>query len=543
MSNNLDVVIIWVIDKFLLGARRFILNLFLWNDVRQEQWQKSSELPGVTLFRERIYSLATPHGFVENAWMMIRCSRGQTFSLRLARGARTLVFGTSAIFMSIAGIDAQTSLTDLGHTWQQTDSLVTARYFHTATLLGSGKVLAAGGSTPSGQPTASVELFDPASGKWGATGRMSAVRTQHTALLLPDGKVLVACGTSTNFNPTATAEVYNPITGMWSDTGSLKGFPGNSLGARIYHSMTLLGNGKVLVAGGEYSSSAVFANTQLYDPSTGIWNQTGDLGAARYYHTATLLGSGKVLVAGGYNNGYLASAELYDPTTGMWTATGSMNNARGEGHTAILLPDGKVLVAGGYNDVGYLRTAELYDPVTGIWSLTGKLNVARDYHAATLLSNGLVLVAGGFKSTPLDSAELYNPATGIWQLTGSVGLGRFWHTLTAQPNGTVLFAGGGRTGGAVVPANARSDLYTIDQGVRFAITFGAPIGSSAAVDESPDLQSWSVAIPTFTTNSSVVSVNVSASIPATRHYWRVRIEDGGREKEVPGFSSGASPFE
>ncbi len=66
------------------------------------------------------------------------------------------------------------------------------------------------------------------------------------------------------------------------------------------------------------------------------------------YHTATLLPNGKVLVAGGFNGGFtiLTSAELYDPASGSWTATGSLNTARAY-HTATLLPNGKVLVAGG----------------------------------------------------------------------------------------------------------------------------------------------------------------------------------------------------
>jgi hypothetical protein len=43
------------------------------------------------------------------------------------------------------------------------------------------------------------------------------------------------------------------------------------------------------------------------------WASTGSMAEARYNHTATLLPSGKVLVAGGdYSSSYLASAEVYE---------------------------------------------------------------------------------------------------------------------------------------------------------------------------------------------------------------------------------------
>ena len=43
------------------------------------------------------------------------------------------------------------------------------------------------------------------------------------------------------------------------------------------------------------------------------------------YHTATLLPNGKVLVAGGSDGlTFWSSAELYDPATGLWTATGRL---------------------------------------------------------------------------------------------------------------------------------------------------------------------------------------------------------------------------
>src|SRR2546430_800844 len=126
---------------------------------------------------------------------------------------------------------------------------------------------------------------------------------------------------------------------------------------------------------------------------------TGSLGTPRLDHTATLLPNGKVLVAGGdFLFGVLASAELYDPASGTWTATGSLVTGR-SAHTATLLPDGKVLVAAGDNG-GSLASAELYDPDSGIWTATGGLANPRLGQTATLLPNGKVLVAGGYNPTP-----------------------------------------------------------------------------------------------------------------------------------------------
>ena len=74
---------------------------------------------------------------------------------------------------------------------------------------------------------------------------------------------------------------------------------------------------------------------------------TGSMGSARLTHTATLLGDGKVLVAGGQIDvsHLLATAELYDPASGSFAPTGSMQAGRSE-QTATLLKDGKVLIAG-----------------------------------------------------------------------------------------------------------------------------------------------------------------------------------------------------
>ena len=81
--------------------------------------------------------------------------------------------------------------------------------------------------------------------------------------------------------------------------------------------LTLLPNGKVLVAGGQTDGPSL-SSVELYDPATGTWTATGSLGTARFRHTATLLPSGKVLVAGGENelDGFLSSAGGNPDTAG-----------------------------------------------------------------------------------------------------------------------------------------------------------------------------------------------------------------------------------
>ena len=188
--------------------------------------------------------------------------------------------------------------------WQYTDSLKTARFHHTATLLTDGRVLVAGGAAGVGgeRPLKSAELYDPASGSWSEAASLNTARDSNTATLLPDGMVLVAAGRQSGIYLTS-AELYDPATDIWLLTGSLDT-------GRVFHTATLLTNGMVLVVGG-IQGDIYLASAELYDPATGSWSDTGSLSAAREFHTATLLTNGKVLVAGGRGSHIveLASAE------------------------------------------------------------------------------------------------------------------------------------------------------------------------------------------------------------------------------------------
>jgi N-acetylneuraminic acid mutarotase len=208
-------------------------------------------------------------------------------------------------------------------TWTDTGPMTADQTFGTATLLNTGKVLVAGGGT-------AAELYNPATNAWTATGSLNVARQSHTATLLPDGKVLVAGGITpgTGGDPLASAELYDPATGKWSLTGSM------TIG-RLGQTATLLPSGNVMVTGGctgTCSGGRPLATTEFYDYLDGFWLFGPSMTTPRYLHSATLLPDGDLLVTGGEPSttccAATATAEVYTPAAiGVKPASGPPGQA------------------------------------------------------------------------------------------------------------------------------------------------------------------------------------------------------------------------
>src|SRR5438874_7910703 len=198
-------------------------------------------------------------------------------------------------------------------------------HYHTAakfttTLLPNGRVLATGGRVHTGpdyfdyKAIAFADLYAPATGKWKPTGTMTISREDHSTVLLNNGQVLAIGGTTVDFNgvTVASTELYDSTTGSWAATGSM-------LQGRERFTATLLQNGQVLVAGGDYYdgvNAGFLTECELYDPTAGTWSVTGSMTTPRYGARAALLRDGRVLEAGGdtdFSGIPTASAELYTP--------------------------------------------------------------------------------------------------------------------------------------------------------------------------------------------------------------------------------------
>ncbi|MBW3577862.1 MAG: hypothetical protein KY462_09015 [Actinobacteria bacterium] len=292
--------------------------------------------------------------------------------------------------------------------WTRSGDLGQARRGHRTVLLDDGRLLAAGGISAEGL-LASTELWDPATGSWEPTAGMRHPRLGHTATVLNDGMVLVTGGTGDSgaasgggqtVRPTATAEVYDPASETWTPIGDM-------LVPRFEHTATLLPDGRVLIAGGlgvEGDEVGPVASAELYDPNTRTFSRTGRMAQPRTDHAAVPLDDGRVLVAAGdAGTSAIASAEVFEPARGAFSETATLRQAR-RGHTATVLGDGTVLVVGGeFFNQGTrtsLASAERYDPGEQAWVSAGEMNCPRSEHGAALLPDGSVLAAAGDATFP-----------------------------------------------------------------------------------------------------------------------------------------------
>jgi hypothetical protein len=239
-------------------------------------------------------------------------------------------------------------------TWVAAGRLNVPRTQGTLTVLGDGRVLAAGGGiegSPGWASTASAETFDPRTGLWSLAAPMSVSRAFQTATLLGNGDVLVAGGATTyngtHGTVTNTAEVYTPKSNSWRSASPMSV-------ARYADAAALLPDGRLLAAGGwsfTANTDLSLASAEIYDPASNAWTATGSLNDARGSLVMAALPDGRLLAVAGVDPAYrvLASTEIYDSKLGTWQMTGRLPVAL-ERPAMGTLPDGRVVVAGGAID-------------------------------------------------------------------------------------------------------------------------------------------------------------------------------------------------
>ncbi len=177
-----------------------------------------------------------------------------------------------------------------------------ARRLHTATLLKDGRVLIVGGlvAERDGGLVGRNVIYDPSSRDMSEAGKMQFDRINHKAVLLQDGRVLIVGGTAGWGAFVQTAEIYDPEANAFSPAG---------VSAIDPSAAVLLPSGDVLLI------RAYNGDIALYNPDTHAFSPTGHSIGWRSSPTVTLLSDGRVMIAGGRKdagNGHTFEEEITD---------------------------------------------------------------------------------------------------------------------------------------------------------------------------------------------------------------------------------------
>jgi hypothetical protein len=178
----------------------------------------------------------------------------------LLKDGRVLVVGGQYMWNSPDEATERSEVYNVtSNTWSDVtpDARFAARQYQSATLLGNGFVLVAGGSVDL-QPVGTAALYNPSSNSWIELPNMSANRCGQGAQLLSSGRVLLVASGCWNKESSGVDE-FDPASNRWYPVASLASPRGSVVTVG-------LPDGTVLALGGTQGSVAS-ADAELFNPS------------------------------------------------------------------------------------------------------------------------------------------------------------------------------------------------------------------------------------------------------------------------------------
>jgi hypothetical protein len=261
-----------------------------------------------------------------------------------------------------------------------------------------GRALVLGGSsdrTGSAQSVDAVGIYDPERREITATGSMNVAREGATAVTLADGRVLVLGGNQVHGDTGRTvteAEIFDPVTGKFTLvdpllTGRDPCHCGVKFQVLVQMHATLMGDGRVFIAGGSQAGVTGTSFADIFDPASGSFERA-EIGCDAARGNQTALADGRILVVcfTGSPDASSTTVRIFDPVTNQFTTPAQP--AGGSAELMTLLSDGRVLLTGPAL-VDTAVPAEVFDAATDSWSqVRSSINPTAD--VAVTLSDGRV---------------------------------------------------------------------------------------------------------------------------------------------------------
>lgn len=246
------------------------------------------------------------------------------------------------------------------------------------------------------------------------------------------------------------------MSGTWQSI-SLPNQPANA------GTMLLLTDGSVLVHdepnGGNISGSNRWYRLipdSLGNYPTGSWQAVANGPNSPLYFACSVLRDGRVFVAGGEYNGTraqveLLAAEIYDPVANTWTDIGTPAGWTQIGDApSVVLPDGRVLLG----DINGNRCA-IYDPVANTWTAGPTKDDTRCTEETWLLLGDETVLAIECDRRP--RSEKYVAAANQWVNSGNTSVALV--DPASDEVGAALALPDGR--GFCIGATGHTALYTM----------------------------------------------------------------------------------
>lgn len=318
-----------------------------------------------------------------------------------------------------------------GRRWEVTAPLPGGRFGHRSVRLKDGRIALIGGGTfDQDRTTRTVLLWDPVRESWNHQGpTLIQPRLFHTATVLPDGRVLIAGGSKFTNIHHQSAMLRNriPLAGTeWLDGSAVSEGPALHT-TRERHGAVVLPDGGVLVTGGAGGAEGAMPSDDAGDvrqPKVIVGRFPDNHPKARIW---------------AYNTHALNSVEYLSPGGSSWQNMAPMRAAR-YSHVSLVRPDGRVVVIGGREQSGRdITGVEIWDPATQTWSDGPALPSALSNLSATLLGNGDILVVGAASG---QNAYLWRAQGTTWEPAGRVPAGLGYTAVLPIDNNDALVMSG-----------------------------------------------------------------------------------------------------
>jgi N-acetylneuraminic acid mutarotase len=174
--------------------------------------------------------------------------------------------------------------------WSSGPAMPDARAAHAAVAL-DGKLYVVGGA---GVGSTFVWVFDPGEQAWESLPAMLPTAREHLAAVALEGRIYVIGGRWSGAGNLGTLEVFDPATGRWSEGQPMPTPRGGLTAAAL--------GGRIHVTGGEAfgsGPSCTFAQHEVYDPADGSWTSLEPLPTPRHGLASATAGGRWHVIGGG----------------------------------------------------------------------------------------------------------------------------------------------------------------------------------------------------------------------------------------------------